>query len=268
MNISAWGDISYTYFVDNLCDIDMKFARGGIPIKTPTGITKKYKVGWEKNIAQFSQRVDYDEDDNMPDLSVNLVELDYEKTKEYKDAEQGVLQLSEYETTMTKLAAIQKLHQAVNGFLYFPDPTDDKKKLTYQIESENKKLQWLKDNVTDEPTLIVYKFAEDLNKIASLGFDYTEDIDDFKEGKHKVLLLQCSRCESFNLQICNRLIFYTMDYSYICYDQMLHRVWRMGQEQNVEIDILTYKNTIETKIWNAVHNKETLANLFMSIKGE
>ena len=48
---------------------------------------------------------------------------------------------------------------------------------------------------------------------------------------------------------------------------MLHRVWRMGQTDQVNIDILTFKDTIETKIWNTVKNKEKLANVFMSIKG-
>ena len=67
--------------------------------------------------------------------------------------------------------------------------------------------------------------------------------------------------------MCNRIIFYTLDYSFIKYNQMLHRVWRMGQTDQVNIDILTFKDTIETKIWNTVKNKEKLANLFMSIKG-
>ena len=48
---------------------------------------------------------------------------------------------------------------------------------------------------------------------------------------------------------------------------MLHRIWRMGQDENVRIDVLTFKDTVETKIWNTVRNKERLANLFMAIKG-
>ena len=48
---------------------------------------------------------------------------------------------------------------------------------------------------------------------------------------------------------------------------MLHRVWRMGQTEQVNIDILIFKDTIETKIWHTVRNKEKLADLFMSIKG-
>jgi SNF2 family DNA or RNA helicase len=49
---------------------------------------------------------------------------------------------------------------------------------------------------------------------------------------------------------------------------MIHRVWRMGQTKNVQIDVLTFQDTIETKIWKTVQQKEKFADLFMSIKGE
>ena len=119
-------------------------------------------------------------------------------------------------------------------------------------------------------TVIVYRFAADLENIKQEFNEayYTDNVEEFKTDKNKyILLLQCSRCESFNLQMCNRIIFYTLDYSFIKYNQMLHRVWRMGQTEQVNIDVLIFKDTIETKIWHTVRNKEKLADLFMSIKG-
>ena len=267
MNISEWGGISYTQFVNNCCDVEQNFFRGNV-ISIPIGINEKYKAGWERNVAMYTQRVDYCEEDDMPDLDVELVELEYTPTKDYLLAEQGVICISEYETTMTKLAAIQKLHQAVNGFLYWHD--EDGERHIYPIE-RNRKLDWITKNLTSEPTVIVYRFEADLinlqTEFAKIGLKYGEIVEDFKKGKYNILLLQCSRCESFNLQMCNRIIFYTLDYSYIKYNQMMHRVWRMGQESNVKITILIFKETIETKIWNTVKNKEKLSQLFMSIKG-
>jgi len=267
MHISDWGSITYTQFVSQCCDVDKKFFHGQ-QVVVPIGINKKYKAGWETNIAKYTQRIGYNDDDNMPDLNVNLIELPYVPTKEYLQAEQGVIQIPEYETTMTKLAAIQKLHQAVNGYLYTYDEDGNRK--TYHIE-HNKKLDWLYKYIPNEPTVIIYRFDEDkqqlINELTSLGCIYTEIVEDFKQGNAHILLLQCSRCESFNLQMCKHMIFYTLDYSYIKYNQMIHRVWRMGQTENVQIDVLTFKDTIETKIWNAVKNKEKLADLFMSIKG-
>ena len=267
MCIGEWGKITYTHFVNQCCDIDRKFFHGQM-ITVPIGISDRYKEGWERNIALYTQRIGYTEEDDMPELNVEVIKLPYVPTKEYLQAEEGVISISEYETTMTKLAAIQKLHQAVNGFLYLYNDCDERS--IYNIE-RNKKLDWLKDNLKNEPTVIVYRFEADLIAIKEeLDKDnrsYTEDVEKFKSGNCNVLLLQCSRCESFNLQMCKNIIFYTLDYSYIKYNQMLHRVWRMGQDENVSIKILIFKDTVETKIWNTVRNKERLADLFMSIKG-
>jgi len=267
MCVSDWGKISYTQFVNQCCDVDKKYFHGQM-ITMPTGINEKYRAGWERNIAMYTQRVGYTEEDDMPELKVNLVELPYKATKEYLQAEKGVIEVPDYETTMTKLAAIQKLHQAVNGFLYTYN--EEGERITYNIE-RNKKLDWLKENVPfSGKVVIVYRFEADLNAIQAefAPAYYTESIEEFKNNKDKhILLLQCSRCESFNLQMCKHIIFYTLDYSYIKYNQMLHRVWRMGQYEDVTIDVLIFKDTVETKIWNAVRNKERLANLFMAIKG-
>lgn len=267
MCIGEWGKITYTHFVNQCCDIDRKFFHGQM-ITVPIGITERYKEGWERNIALYTQRIGYTEEDDMPELNVDVIKLPYTPTKEYLQAEEGVISISEYETTMTKLAAIQKLHQAVNGFLYIYGDNDERS--IYNIE-RNKKLDWLKDNLKNEPTVIVYRFEADLIAIKEeLDKDnrsYTENVEKFKAGNCNVLLLQCSRCESFNLQMCKNIVFYTLDYSYIKYNQMLHRVWRMGQDENVSIKILIFKDTVETKIWNTVRNKERLADLFMSIKG-
>lgn len=267
MCISEWGKITYTQFVTQCCEIERKFF-GGNTISEPVGILSKYQPGWEKNVAMYTQRIDYSEEDNMPDLTVNTVKIDYEPTKEYLQAEEGVIQVGDYENTVTKLAAILKAHQAANGYLYIPDYDGVNK--TYNI-NRNAKLDWLINNLTDEPTLIVYRFDADYNQIVKEIQDdyiYTESVEDFKAGKAKILLLQCARCESFNLQMCRRVIFYTLDYSYIKYNQMLHRVWRMGQKQEVEINVLVLEKTVEEKIWRTVQNKESLADLFMSIKGE
>ena len=267
MYVSDFGKITYSLFTQQCCDIDKKFFHGQM-VSIPIGINEKYKPGWERQVAMYSQRVGYTDEDDMPELSVNVVELDYKPTKEYLLAEEGVISISEYESTMTKLAAISKLHQAVNGFLYYID--DDGNRKTHIIE-RSKKLDWLRSNMPNSPTTIVYRFEADLENIEKeltiAGCTYTESVEDFKKGKANILLLQCSRCESFNLQMCKHIIFYTLDYSYIKYDQMLHRVWRMGQKDDVRIDILTFKDTIETKIWNTVKNKEKFADLFMSIKG-
>ena len=268
MNISEWGTISYTQFVNCCCDIDKKFFRGQ-QVVIPIGINNKYKAGWEKNIAMYSQRVDYDEDDNMIDPIINIVKIPYNPTKEYFEAEEGIINIPDYETTLAKLAATLKVWQIANGFMYLTDK--DGIRTTVEI-SRNNKLDWLNKNLTDK-RVIVYNFEADaehiMKELDKMNYTYTEDIDTFKKNNANILLLQCSRCESFNLQHhCDRITFFTYDYSFIKFDQMLHRVWRMGQEKQVQIDVLINENTIEEKIWKSVQLKQKFADLFMSIKGE
>lgn len=270
MWVGEWGSIAYSHFVDNCCDIQKQFFNGAC-VKVPTGINHRYKGGWERNIAEYTQRVEYNEEDRMPPIVVNEVMIPFEPTKEYISAEDSILSIGDYETTLTKLTAIQKCHQLANGFVYIPTPDG----VETRIVGDNKKSQWLIDNLTGtlDPIVIVYMFQEDYrNIINTLTFcgkrnNYTESVEDFKTGKSTVLLLQCSRCESFNLQMCNRIIFYTMDYSYIKYNQMLHRVYRMGQTKPVQIDVLIAEGTVERQIWRSVQNKERMSDLFMRIKG-
>jgi hypothetical protein len=92
MNISEWGKITYSNFVNQCCDLDQKFFHGQM-IKIPIGVNHRYRAGWERNIAMYTQRIGYDEDDNMPDMKVNVVELPYIPTKEYLQAEEGVISI-------------------------------------------------------------------------------------------------------------------------------------------------------------------------------
>ena len=270
LNISEWGTVSYTAFVQNCCTLENKFF-GGKMIPQPTGILPKYIDGWNRNIMMYSQRIEYSEEDDMPPLNVNLVKLDYIPTPEYKKAEDGVIAIEDYESTMTKLVATLKMQQAVNGYLYITNEDIESKREIYRFQ-HNTKLDWLLNNViNDSKVTIVYRFAADLEDIQKTlpENSFTDDVDVFKTDKNvKYLLLQCSRCESFNLQMSKRIVFYTLDYSYIKYNQMLHRVWRMGQTEPVQIDVLVFGGSIEDKIWEAVQRKQKFADLFMAIKGE
>lgn len=267
MNVAYFGDISYSRFVEECCDVDNKFF-GGRAISIPIGINERYKAGFDRVVSMYSQRIDYIEEDDMPPLRILTHHIPFEPTEEYKKAEQGIIAIDDYASTVTKLVAINKMHQAANGYLYTDDFDNEGKRTTTITEfKKNDKLEWLQHNVNDEPTVIVYRFIKDLQDLQKQYPTATEDITLFKQGKSKVLLLQCSRCESFNLHMCSRMIFYTLDYSYIKFSQMLHRIWRRGQENNCLIDVLVFGNSIETKIWNTVQNKKRLADLFMSIKG-
>lgn len=262
MNVSEWGTISYTQFVNTCCDVDVQYGPYGKFLKV-LGINERYKAGWERNLEMHTQRVSYEEGE-MPPLNIKPVVLKYTPTKYYKNALEGVLMVNDYETTMAKLSAVSKAYQASNGFVYYTP--DDERQI--EVFEHNKKLDYLKEHVKpNEPTTVVYLFKHDCVELQKIFPDSTENIADFKKGKSNLLLLQCSRCESFNLQNCSTMYFYTMDYSYIKFKQMLHRVWRRGQESDTNINVLLFDNEVEKQIWRAVSTKKKLADLFMGIKG-
>lgn len=263
LNISEWGQVTYTNFINTCCDTQEKYGPYGT-FRTVIGINKRYLAGWERNLAMYTQRVTYEDGDGMPPLKIQEVFFPFEESEAYKKLSEGILEVADNASTLTKLAAITKLHQAANGFIYYYDELGIRRTLTI---GENKKLGWLKDNADDTVT-VVYRHEADLEMICKYLTDWTEDINEFKAGKRHQLLLQCGRCESFNLQMCRHIIFFTMDYSFIKFKQMLHRVWRMGQENETLVQVLVFKNSIEEKIYDAVMGKKNMHDLFMSVKGD
>ena len=268
LHVSEWGDVTYTNFVDICCDVDRKFYNGCM-IKVPIGINEKYRAGFQRNISMYSQRIDYTDEDGMPELNIDAIKIPFKASKEYLQAEEGVIKLSNYETTMTKLAAISKLHQLANGFLYITNDYGDRE--TVQIQHNNK-LDWIKENLPENYCTIVYRHEEDfiqlMNILNEMKVSWTDDITTYKKGNTRVLLLQCSQSESYNLQMCGEVIFYTMDYSYINFDQMLHRFWRTGRDEAVKVKILLNEHSIDEKIWKIVSKKQSLSDLFYAIKSE
>jgi hypothetical protein len=109
-----------------------------------------------------------------------------------------------------------------------------------------------------EKLIIVYYYKEDLWELFNALTDYTctSDIDEFEKSA-QILFLQYGQAEGLNLQYCNKMIFYTYDYSFLKFDQMCGRIYRSGQKNNVTYDILINSNTIEDKIWWAIDNKKS-----------
>lgn len=260
LHIGGQGKMSYSAWTRNYCDFEIGYGAYG-RYQTPIGIKEKYRGWWDQLLDEYCMFVNYDEDDNMPELDVSMIKVPYKKTELYKQAYQGIIEVGEFATTTTKMVAISKAHQACNGYIYLPD------KVIHR-EHRNGKLDVLV-NLPDK-VVIVYKHIadyEDLKKY--FGARATDEVSAFKKGNHKVLLLQCGSCGSFNLQnYCSTIIFYTMDYSFIKYKQMIHRCWRMGQKVATKIIILEHDDTVEKQIWAAVSGKQKIHDLYMSIKRE
>lgn len=260
LQIGGMGKWSYTAWSRIYCKLEVGYGAFG-RYQTPTDIKENYIPWWDDLLNEYCMFVDYDEDDDMPELKIETIKIPYKKTKEYENAFKGIIEVGDFATTTTKMTAIGKAHQACNGYLYLPD------KVIHRIH-RNTKLDYLAKYVEQEKCVIVYDYKADFEDLTEYFGDVsTTDVAKFKAGGYKVLLLQCGHCKSFNLQdYCNTVIFYTMDYSFIKYKQMIHRVWRLGQKKTTKIVVLEQEGTVELQIWLAVSTKQKAHDLYMSIK--
>lgn len=260
LNVAGQGNMSYTAWSRVYCDFETGWSAHG-QFQKPTDIKQKYRAWWDNLLDEYSLFVDYDEEDDMPDLNIDIVEIPYKKTEAYDNALKGIIEVGEFATTTEKMVAITKAHQVCNGYIYLPDKSIHR-------YHENSKLNYLDYYVERERCVIVYRYIADLEDLQKkFGNDATTDVNIFKTGRYKVLLLQCGKSESFNLQDhCNTIIFYTLNYSFIKYKQMIHRCWRIGQKRDTNIVVLMHKGTIEKQIWHAVEDKQKMHDLYMEIR--
>jgi len=225
--------------------------------------TRKNRVSeLMKKIGSVSMFKRMEDCQDLPSKRTEMINIIGMNTKKYKEIEKGIMLFEEegYIKTLIPLATISKTHQAANGFIY----DDDKNVITLNTNSKLKRLKELLDNMLGETdkVIIVYNFKEDLNQIQDLcdnmKYKTTMSVQDFEEDDEtQVLFLQFSKGEGLNLQFCNHMIFYTYNWSFVSFDQMCARIYRTGQTKKVVYYIFKAKNTIEDKIWTAIHRKQT-----------
>ena len=258
LHIGGQGRMSYSAWTRIYCDFETGYGAYG-RYQIPVQIKMKYKEWWDNLLTEYCLFVNYDEDDDMPDLNIETINIPYVKTKEYQNAIQGIIEVGDFATTTEKMIAIRKAQQVCNGYIYLPDKTVHR----YNANSKLKEL----DKYVTERTLIVYQYIADYDDlIKKYGSSATTDVNKFKTGQYQILLLQSGNCKSFNLQEwCHTIIFYTMDYSFLKYKQMIHRCWRLGQKVATKVLVLIHENTVEKQIWIAVQSKQKAHDLYMSI---
>ena len=232
------------------------------------GIKPELKEWWDEKIQKYFLMADYEEGE-MPPLNIINKVLPFVKTEEYEKALKGIINLPEGATTFQKCVAIQKAQQAANGFMYIE--TDNCETITYQIPNhKNLKLQGILDIVSNTPNLkriIAFRFKEDKIKLQQIfGNNCTDNVSEFKAGKAKILLMQCQQGVGVNLQIADEIHFYTMDVSYVNYEQFIHRAWRKGRVDVVNIFVWQYEGSVEEKIWASVREKKAIGDLLFSIR--
>jgi SNF2 family DNA or RNA helicase len=193
------------------------------------------------------------------EMSCSMAMDDYKKMK--KDF---VLQFGN-ETTIAQNAAVvtQKLQQMSSGFLYTDfgprwlsshkfDALDD-------ILSENQHAN----------TIVVYNYVEELNELRRryptlAAMDEKWDvIGGWNAGQVRLLAIHPkSAGHGLNLQHGgHHMIWLSLPWSLELYEQTIGRLHRSGQARDVWNYVLLTADTVDQKIWAALHDKQSLSQL-------
>lgn len=284
LNVAGMGDISTSEFKKYFCVMELQFGPFGSFMK-PTKLNSEGKQLPNGSIMPSGEELldkayndgvmfwGYDDNDEMPPMTITTKTFKVEPTVEYTNALEGILKLGEHESTTMKAIALQKAQQALNGFLYYDEVG---KRQIYKVDGyNNPKIPYVVEACKIEKTIVGYRFQEDGTSIetalSKANISWTNNIELFKTGAFQVLVLQCSRGKSVNLQhVCQNIIYYTSDFSFISYKQFIHRTWRRGQLSPCKVTFLVNdpgdKHKVEYKIWSSLRNKQSIHDMLMSIK--
>lgn len=275
LNMSDAGKMSTYAFKAKYCVQELGYGPFGNFMK-PTKLNVDGEALMQRLYQDSVMFWDYDDSDNMPEFNVIPEYFTVKKTQEYKDALDGILKCADTESTIQKTIAIQKAQQALNGFIYYDDCGVRK---TYYLDNyTNPKLKYISTYCKLNNAIIAYRFQEDewfiTNELKEHKITYVTDLTEFKrrteQGEHLILVAQCSRGKSVNLQACQTIIYYSSDFSFISFKQMIHRCWRRGQENACNVIFLINdpqdKHKVEAKIWDSLMHKKSIHDALMNIK--
>lgn len=278
LNVAGMGEINCHAFKAKYCKNELQYGPFGA-FEKPVKLNEAGEALMAKAYKEGCSFWDYDDEDEMPPMEVNMKTFEVPKTKHYEEALEGILKCGEFESTVQKAIALQKAQQALNGFLYYEN--DKAERAAYTVpDFINPKLKFVIEECKKENQIVAYRFQEDAHyikqELEKANIKYTESIKDFKAiastGTKIILVLQCSKGKAANLQECQNIIYYTGDFSFISFKQFIHRCWRRGQTKPCKVTFLINdpgdKYKVEQKIWDSLRKKQSIHDTLMSIKGE
>jgi len=119
-------------------------------------------------------------------------------------------------------------------------------------------------------TIIAYQYQEELAELQrryprAVTLDEPDAIDRWNAGKVKLLLVHPkSAGHGLNLQFggCH-MVFLSLPWSLELFEQTIGRLHRSGQRHDVWIYVLLTKDTVDEKIYAALHEKKSVSQLAM-----
>ena len=217
MNLLGWNISKKMYYSQY---VNMEISPDGYPIITGYKNVDRLKKKMRDHGCVFMKS---EEVLNLP--TQNFIPVNVPESKEYKKFKKtGVIITDDYElvgdTTLTKLLYSRMLcghynADKIKAFKDLVDSTDDRLIVFYNFNDE---LEVLKSAVEDKPISVIN--------------GKTKDLSAYENSDNSVTFVQYQAgAMGLNLQLANKIIYFTPPLSSELFEQSKKRVHRIGQEQ-------------------------------------
>ena len=167
-----------------------------------------------------------------------------------------------------------KLQQMASGFIYATDTWAGEKSFittSTGIWMSHHKFNLLDDLLEENQranTIVAYTYKEELAELKrryphAVTLDDKDAIDRWNAGKVELLLVHPkSAGHGLNLQHGGcRMVFLSLPWSLELYEQTVGRIHRSGQQHDVWVYVLLTNDTVDEKIWGALHDKRAVSDI-------
>jgi SNF2 family DNA or RNA helicase len=201
--------------------------------------------------------------DKLPPLHVVEMRCDLDDRTPYENMKREYVH--EEITAPTAAAVTNKLQQLTSGFAY-----DANGVAQWFGRQKFDALQDILDENQHDNTIIVYNYKEELAELKRrhklTTIDEENAVENWNKGEIELLAIHPkSAGHGLNLQFGgNKIIFLSLPWSLELFEQTVGRLHRSGQTRDVWCYVLMCNKTIDERIFSALHDKKSLAELALA----
>lgn len=201
--------------------------------------------------------------DKLPPCHMVEIRVDMQDRKPYETMKKDfVVELADAQAIALNAAVVtQKLQQMASGFVYTPAPH-------WLGFHKFNALDDLLDENQHANTIVVYQYQEELAELRRrysqlVTLDDDNAIGRWNAGSVRLLAVHPkSAGHGLNLQHGgHHMVFLSLPWSLELYEQTVGRLHRSGQSRDVWVYLLMAKDSVDEKIWGALHDKRAIAEV-------
>jgi SNF2 family DNA or RNA helicase len=203
--------------------------------------------------------------DKLPPCHVVQIHVQLDDREPYEAMKRDfVVQFPDAQAIAQNAAVVtQKLQQMSSGFVYSPEPvwfSPHKFDALDDLLNENQRAN----------TILVYQYKEELDELkrryrSLTCLDDPDAIERWNAGNVPLLAVHPkSAGHGLNLQFggCH-MVFLSLPWSLELFEQTVGRLHRSGQQRGVWVYAMMTKDTVDERIWTALHDKRKLSDIAM-----